>query len=133
MNPHYPAVAQRARRRCEYCRAPESVFNFRFDIDHILPQALDGDDALENLALACRACNIFKGAFMQGTDPETAQAVALFHPRRDRWEEHFHFSPETREILGHTATGRATVVRLDLNDDFQREARTRWMEMGLFP
>lgn len=29
MNPRYPAVAQRAAHRCEYCLAPEAVFNFR--------------------------------------------------------------------------------------------------------
>jgi len=30
MNPHYARVAQRAGHRCEYCRAPEAVFNFPF-------------------------------------------------------------------------------------------------------
>jgi hypothetical protein len=27
MNPHYPQVALRAGYRCEYCHAPEAVFN----------------------------------------------------------------------------------------------------------
>ena len=30
MNPRYPQVALRALHRCEYCHAPESVFNFPF-------------------------------------------------------------------------------------------------------
>jgi hypothetical protein len=35
MNPHYRVVAQRAGHRCEYCRAPEAVFNFPFEVEHI--------------------------------------------------------------------------------------------------
>lgn len=31
MNPLYPAVADRAGHRSEYCRAPEAVFNFAFE------------------------------------------------------------------------------------------------------
>ena len=36
MNPHYPLVAQRAAHHCEYCRAPEAVFNFAFEVEHNL-------------------------------------------------------------------------------------------------
>ncbi len=39
MNPLYPFVAERAERRCEYCRAPEEVFNFAFEVEHLLPQS----------------------------------------------------------------------------------------------
>ena len=31
MNPHYPLVAERAGHRCEYCHAPEVIFNFPFE------------------------------------------------------------------------------------------------------
>lgn len=37
MNPYYTLVADRAAHRCEYCRAPEIVFNFPFEVEHILP------------------------------------------------------------------------------------------------
>ena len=60
MNPLYPGVAERAGERCEYCRAPEQVFNFAFEVEHILPRASGGDNASGNLALACEACNLYK-------------------------------------------------------------------------
>ena len=37
MNPGYEAVALRAGHRCEYCRAPEAVFNFPFEVEYIIP------------------------------------------------------------------------------------------------
>jgi HNH endonuclease len=68
VNPLYPVVAERAVYRCEYCHAPEVVFNFPFEVEHILPQARGGTDALDNLALACHACNLFKSDFKTGQD-----------------------------------------------------------------
>ena len=66
MNARYPAIAERATYRCEYCHAPESIFNFPFEIEHIYPQARGGSDDLDNLALSCRACNLFKSDFETG-------------------------------------------------------------------
>jgi hypothetical protein len=34
MNPLYARVAARAGDRCEYCHAPEAVFNFPFEVEH---------------------------------------------------------------------------------------------------
>ena len=45
----------------------------------------------------------------------------LFHPRQDRWDEHFHFA--AGEIAGRTATGRATVVVLAMNHPARIEMR----------
>ena len=44
MNPRYPFVAERAAHRCEYCRAPEAIFNFPFEVEHIIPLSRDGHD-----------------------------------------------------------------------------------------
>jgi hypothetical protein len=35
MNPHYPQVAFRAGHRCEYCHAPEAVFNLSLEVDRL--------------------------------------------------------------------------------------------------
>jgi len=43
MNPHYPPVSARARHSCEYCRAPEIVFNLPFEVEHIIPLAHGGE------------------------------------------------------------------------------------------
>lgn len=58
MNPNYRDVARRAEHRCEYCRAPEVIFNFAFEVEHIVPKSQLGSNELSNLALACRCCNI---------------------------------------------------------------------------
>ena len=84
-------------------------------MDHIVPLALGGADTLENLALSCFGCNGPKSAFTEGTDPETDASAALYHPRRDDWREHFRWNGDFNELVGLTPTGRATIVRLDLN------------------
>lgn len=133
MNPRYPAVAERAAYRCEYCHAPEIVFNFSFEVEHIVPQARGGADEFENLALSCRSCNLFKSDYETGQDEQDQVEVALFHPRRDAWEQHFSVDTETAEIRGMTAVGRATVARLQMNRPRQITARRRWMRLELFP
>jgi hypothetical protein len=37
VNPNYPLVAERAGHRCEYCHAPEAIFNVPFKVDYIVP------------------------------------------------------------------------------------------------
>jgi hypothetical protein len=131
MNPHYPLVSSRARHACEYCRAPEIVFNLPFEVEHLTPQSLGGDSAESNLALSCRSCNLYKSAHVSAIDEQTRQEVGLFNPRRDVWGEHFSLVVETGEIEGLTASGRATVSRLRINSAAQVEARKSWVRLGL--
>jgi HNH endonuclease len=42
-------VRERAKSRCEYCRAPEIITGGPFEVDHIVPQASAGGDELTNL------------------------------------------------------------------------------------
>ena len=133
MNPHYPVVAARALHRCEYCHAPESVFNFPFEVEHILPAFQGGTDVISNLALACRSCNLHKGVHTHSADPESDQRVRLFDPRKDLWTVHFDIDRETGNLIGMTATGRASVVCLNVNSQAQLLARQQWMSLGLFP
>jgi HNH endonuclease len=114
VNTLYPLVAERAVYRCEYCHAPEIVFNFPFEVEHILPQARGGSDDLNNLALACHACNLFKSDFETGQDEESQAEAALFHPRNDVWEQHFGVDVERAAIVGITPVGRATLARLQM-------------------
>jgi len=133
MNPHYPEVALRAGHRCEYCHAPEAVFNLPLEVEHIVPIARGGEDTAANWALACRACNLYKGTHISGNDPVSDAVIRLFHPRVDQWEDHFQVAPESGEIVGRTPVGRATVVRLRLNHEAQVTARRQWIRLGLFP
>nr|WP_309694859.1 hypothetical protein [Armatimonas sp.] len=49
-------------------------------------------------------------------DPETGDPAPLFHPRKDRWAEHFAWDATDPLLLrGTSPTGRATIERLHLN------------------
>ena|SRR5687767_6406108 len=122
MNPHYPLVAQRAAHRCEYCRAPEAVFNFPFEVEHVLPPGRGGQDIESNWALSCRSCNLYKSIHIEALDP-----------RRDVWTDHFGVTLENGQIVGITDVGRATVARLQMNTAAQLQARHQWIRLHLFP
>jgi hypothetical protein len=116
---HIPAelrrlVTERAGDCCEYCRC-QARYADSFSIDHILPRSHGGQTTPENLALSCFGCNQHKGTRTNATDPVTDQVVPLFHPRRQRWEEHFAWSDDSTLLLGLTPIGRATVAALQLN------------------
>ena len=64
MNPRYPLVAERAAHQCEYCPVPEAVFNFPFEIKHVIPPNRGGPNDKTNWALSCRSCNLHKSALM---------------------------------------------------------------------
>ena len=133
MNPLHPVIAGRALHCCEYCHAPELVSNLEFEIEHIDPQSLGGSNEVDNLALACRACNLHKSNNRTYLDPHTQTRVLLFHPRRDRWTEHFHYEEASGALLGLTPNGRATVACLQMNRRIQKAARQVWVQLGLFP
>lgn len=111
----WDTVEQRARGRCEYCHSPAKYSTHTFSLDHIIPRSQGGATALDNLALACQGCNNHKYNKTQSSDPFTKQRVELFHPRKQRWQDHFAWDERFERILGLTASGRATVEALQLN------------------
>ena len=133
MNHWYRQVAWRARHRCEYCHAPELVFNLSFEVEHIVPLSRNGADAESNMALACRSCNVHKGANLDFADPETGKLARLFNPRRDKWDQHFDVDIATGVIVGLTPVVRATLVCLHMNSDSAQWARQQWIRLGVFP
>jgi hypothetical protein len=70
---------------------------------------------------------------MEAPDAESGMVVPLFHPRQDRWEEHFQILSESHEVAGRTPVGRATAERLRLNAPLMLKARGWWARLGLFP
>jgi hypothetical protein len=107
-------------------------------LDRILPKSRGGSDGDQNLALDCHRCNERHYNFTTGIDPDTQKVVQLFNPREDRWSEHFIWTVDGLRILGSTSVGRATDIRLDLNDDVHDEgailnARWIWAQGGWHP
>jgi hypothetical protein len=133
------AVRERAEYLCEYCHSLEALSANRFTIDHIVPISLGGSDDIENLALACRRCNERRYNFVASIDPETQEIVPIFNPRQQQWTEHFVWTLDGTVIQGSTPIGRATCIRLDLNDmrypenDSIRQTRIFWTRTGLHP
>jgi hypothetical protein len=104
--------------KCAYCRMPASLVYAIMPIDHIQPKALGGTDDEENLCLSCPLCNTFKHDKAEDYDPETNTMVSLFHPRLQKWHEHFQWNTDDPAIIrGITASGRATLTALRINDD----------------
>lgn len=114
-------VRQRADNRCEYCGLEQEKEPLTFHVEHVIPRQHGGADTADNLALACHHCNLHKGPNLTGLDPQTGELIRLFHPRSDRWDEHF--AERENEIVGLTVVGRATVRLLNMNDDGRMELR----------
>jgi 5-methylcytosine-specific restriction endonuclease McrA len=107
------AVIRLAGGRCEYCGLSQTGQEAQFHVDHIHPLADGGATALENLALACVSCSLRKGARRKAPDPLMGKPALLFHPRKQRWSDHFQW--KGCRVAGRTPTGRATVEALKMN------------------
>jgi len=114
-------VRRRADARCEYCLLRQESSAAIHHVEHIVAKQHGGSDDLDNLALACHRCNLCKGTNLTGIDRFTGQVVRLFHPRHDRWEDHFVMRGP--HIEGITTIGRATVNVLAMNDARRLELR----------
>lgn len=126
-------VRQRAHNRCEYCLSHQDYILGQLQVDHVSPVAKGGANTEDNLCLACELCNQYKWTRTHGRDPVSGEDVALFHPRRKRWSEHFAWSVDGTEIVGLTACGRATVGVLRLNNALAVTVRKNWVNAGWHP
>ena len=112
---------------------PEAAFRKPFHIEHVIARQHGGATELDNLALACWACNLKKGPNLTGIDPQSKRITRLFNPRKNRWADHFAFSVGTSvavglEIRGLTAIGRTTLV-LGMNIEMRQMVRYElWRE-----
>lgn len=116
-------VRERAGNRCEYCKLHQEDSPLAaLHVEHILPRFHGGGDDLDNLALACIDCNLHKGTNLTGIDPQTNKVTELFHPRRQRWEDHFAW--RGIYVVGKTAVGRTTIRVLNMNSEDQLALRS---------
>lgn len=126
-------IARQADYRCGYCLTSERLTGIRLTLDHLIPIATGGLTIENNLWVACRPCNEFKGTQTQAFDPQTRRNVLLYNPRIQKWREHFAWNADGTLILGLTASGRATVEALQMNHDLIVHARRQWVKVGWHP
>lgn len=86
-----------------------------------MPTQHGGATVSGNLAVACPACNFRKGTNLSAVDEAGGEVVSLFHPRRDRWSDHFVM--RGGRIEPQTAKGRATAKLLEFNSAERVAAR----------
>ena len=110
---------------------PEQFSHFAFTLDHVIARKHRGRTSANNLALACGLCNTHKGPNVSGVDPVTRRICDLYHPRHQRWEEHFAW--RGIKLVGRTATGRVTIVTLNMNSPEQLLKRKALIVEGQFP
>jgi HNH endonuclease len=124
-------VVVRAAHCCEYCGLPDDVVLIPHQPDHIIATKHGGPTTLDNLAYACYACTHQKGSDIASVDPQSGRVARLFHPRRDRWADHFCWDDARVERL--TAVGRATILLLRFNDQQRVATRAALLQRGHFP
>jgi len=122
-------VTERVDGRCEYCRIPDTAVLAAHEVDHIIAEKHGGSTEADNLALSCALCNKHKGSDVASVDPDTGEIVALYHPRRERWPDHFQL--QTALIGPLTPTGRVTVRLLQFNHPDRVEERELLIKAGL--
>ncbi|MCY7278091.1 MAG: HNH endonuclease [Phormidesmis sp. CAN_BIN44] len=126
-------VRIQAKDQCGYCRSLQKYVLGILEIEHIIPKAAGGSGHEENLWLACRLCNSYKGTQTHARDPLTNRNVKLFNPRQQKWARHFAWIDDGTHISGMTASGRATVLALQLNNSYAVTVRQAWVSAGWHP
>jgi hypothetical protein len=126
-------IVERVHGCCEYCRSQARFSTQAFSVEHIIPVSCGGETVSENLALACQGCNNHKYTKTMGRNPVSGEIVPLYHPRRERWKDHFRWNEDFTLIIGLTPTGRATVETLQLNREGLVNLRRLLYAMGEHP
>lgn len=124
-------IAQRAKGRCEYCLLHQEDSTETHQIDHIIALRHKGKTRRDNLAYACAECNRNKGTDFGTVELRTGQVVFLFNPRQQNWNDHFRLAGA--RIVGLTATGKATIELLHLNDDHRLLEREMLIAANCYP
>ena len=124
-------VHDRANGRCEYCLLHERYTMKAREVDHVYTEKHGGDSTEANLCLSCFDCNRYKGSDLCSLDTVTGEIVSRFHPRRQRWAEHFRL--ENGIIYAMTPQGRVTIRLLRLNTPERVMERQRLQRLERYP
>ena len=126
-------VVKRAQGNCEYCLVPEWLSLTKpYHIDHIISEKQLGTTSEENLALSCRSCNLLKGDSIVARILNTDEYVTLFHPRRDKWHDHFQLL-DSGVLRALTTRAEGTIRLLKLNSINLVNLRLILLQQGAVP
>ncbi len=124
-------VSARAEGLCEYCLIHADDTFFGCEVDHVISRKHGGRTEEENLALACLFCNRQKGTDIASVLPGSDELVRLFHPRKDRWGEHFRLEGSIIRPL--TPVGEVTANILRFNTGDRLLERQLLIAIGRYP
>lgn len=124
-------VIEQAGGVCDYCLLHQDDTPLTHPIDHIVAVKHGGETAVDNLALSCLECNLNKGTDLTTFDPLSGELVRIFHPRQQKWENHFVL--EDARIAGLTPVGRATIKLLKINAPERLIQRQLLASVGRYP
>jgi hypothetical protein len=124
-------VIDRANGCCEYCLLSQEDSFLPHEVDHIIAEKHQGTTIEDNLCLSCIDCNRHKGSDISSIDPDTGELTPLFHPRYDRWDDHFRL--EGARIVPLTPAGRVTEYLLQMNSPEQLDKRAALIDLHRYP
>jgi hypothetical protein len=93
----------------------------------------NGSDAPEHVCLACPTCNLSTSTATSALDPITGTTVPLLHPRWQHWQEHCRWIENACRVQGLTPTGRVTVERLRMHQEWLVVACALWVKAYCHP
>lgn len=126
-------VIARAESLCEYCLLHEDDTFFGCEVDHVISEKHGGPTQEDNLAYACFTCSHNKGSDIASVMPGTTTLVRLFHPRTDRWAEHFRLGDDGIALVPLTPIGEATARILGFNEADRLVERQALQIAGRYP
>ncbi|MBM3224895.1 MAG: HNH endonuclease [Candidatus Tectomicrobia bacterium] len=124
-------VSARAEQLCEYCLIDSADTFFGGEVDHIISVKHGGATALDNLAYTCQPCNRNKGSDLGSIDWPSGHLVRFFHPRTDRWADHFRLHGARISPL--TTIGEVTARILDFNGEERLQERHGLIAQRRYP
>jgi hypothetical protein len=124
-------VAARAGRLCEYCLIGEEDTFFGCEVEHVISLKHGGSSEPDNLAYACAFCNRQKGSDIGSLSPQTREFSRFYHPRADRWADHFRLDDELIAPL--TVVGEVTARILQFNTGERLLERRLLRAAGRYP
>jgi hypothetical protein len=109
-------VADRAEHLCEYCLIGEDDTFFGCEVEHIISIKHGGSSEPDNPAYARVFCNRQKGSDIGSLSQQTRELSRFYHPRADRWADHFRLDGELITPLSVIGEVTARILQFNIGE-----------------